>query len=196
LAKDKTDARNGHVSLSAFGISLGEPLQLPACTDETSESCVLSRDATMLQLVAQLKSAARVTLPAVPAGAPVKLPRSRCPSWIVGCIVYLDLQNGIPVGVFAQTIGTTNEDIETVEEALNEKYGKHMVRGRTGRACTNTVTGIATAEATDRSWRVPGLSVVYSPVVDCNLRMGTAAVKFRSIRAEAERRQKASEPKM
>jgi hypothetical protein len=188
---DKKSARDGHVDLSVFGIPLGEPLQLPACADQSSQYCLATDDAAKLQVVGLLTSMAGISAPGFSSGAPVKLPRSHCPRWVFGCTVSLDLQAGVPVGSFVQT----TSDVDAVDQALVDKYGKAFQQGK-GMSCRNTLTGIVTADAYSREWHLPGLLVVYSPIVDCNMRIGTVVARLRNFHDETENREKESRPKM
>jgi hypothetical protein len=197
LEKDKKDARTGRVSLGVFGIQLGEPLRLPTCANEGSDACVRANDPMLGIVVGMWTEATRKSLPGVATGSPVKLPRSKCPSWLSECVVYLDLQDGIPVGAFVYTAGADNEDLKAIVAAMNDKYGNHMVVSKSNvHSCSNTLTGIVTAEVADRQWQVPGLRITYSPVVNCQLRQGTLRVRFRSVGDQDKKRHREAEPKM
>jgi hypothetical protein len=106
------------------------------------------------------------------------------------------VQDGIPVGILLHTSAWTAEQVQTVEDALKEKYGSEVAHGGVLHSCANTLTGVTTSEIYDRNWQVPGLRVVYSPIVECNSRTGVVSVKFRSIHEQTEKRRKDSEPKM
>lgn len=191
LENDKKSARDNHVDINVFGIPLGEPLQLPPCTDQTSQLCVSAEDTGKAQVLGLLTAMADISVAGFSSGSPVKLPRSKCPKWVFGCTVQLDLQAGIPVGAFVQT----TSDIDAVDDALVEKYGKTVRLGK-HTTCSNNLTSIVTADVQSREWSLPGLLVVYNPIVECNLRMGTVLVKLRRVDEEAEKRKKESQPKL
>jgi hypothetical protein len=131
---DKAAAKSHGTDLNVFGIPLGGPLTLSECPQGSyddmvlevfnvttvASSCIVKKASTLTQLFAQL-GAAGSSVPWVSSGLSIKLGRSSCPDWVTsGCMVVLNVQNGIPLGAFFTTAGVEQE--RKIEGLLVPRY--------------------------------------------------------------------------
>lgn len=161
--------RRPGVDRSLFGITLGEPLELPRCgplqLGPGPSTCLRGNDAAA---ALHTWMVADEVLPGTQL-APVLLGRDRCPEWVDGCAVWLTLKNGLPVAAKFITSRATDS---YVEGALVEKYGarpkstSHEVRCvSSARDYADGTRAVTRKQRTVsvRRWQLPGLSVIYFP---------------------------------
>jgi hypothetical protein len=178
VAPDLAAAKGAGTDLSVFGIRLGELLSLPDCPPSSSDdmlfeafnvstvasTCVVKSAGTLTQVFAQL-AAVGSTVPWTSSGLSIKLAHAACPDWVTsGCLVVLNMQNGIPLGAFFTTSGV--EQTHKIEGLLVNKYHRPSARGQPLQ-CENNLTGALAENSYERHWQLPGLYVSYAPITMC-----------------------------
>jgi hypothetical protein len=171
--------RNTRADLKMLGVSLLEPLDLPACGRNApvppdlmgvgrggAETCKC--DVTSC-LPLRLKQAILATVSSARARLtwqPVLLANSVCPAWMKSggsCIVMIAVTDGVAAGVLVPT----GFDAKTIEAQLAAKYQQPATDGDDVQ-CKNRITLGVTSHTTERTWTLVGLSVSFEPVSrDC-----------------------------
>jgi len=218
-ALKKRKAKDAGVDLTIFGMSLYEPLSLPACDQEMgtmdffsalggigrggATTCagdpgMMAANAFLQLGAAMMGQKARQSSDIL--WTPVRLADDRCPDWMRtggSCAVFVATDHGIFVGAKVTT-GIVGDVISKIDRAMTRKYGKPPADGATSIVCRNTLTGIAVDEAGERLWDLPGLQVSYLPLNgDCRrglLKVSTAALF--ELEQQQVRAQEAAEPTM
>jgi len=160
-------AKAAKVDLTAFGLTFGQPVQLPQCADELLR---LDKRACITGLPANA-AAALDFLNAVMPGAldggtvdpnvmQVRFDEAHCPSWVVQpCEAQVLLQDGVLVAIAVNTNGRKVEN--SVNTELRGKYGPPSVV-KEGRITPDEGNAF---DVKDPEWILPGLHVEYQVVV-------------------------------
>ena len=171
--------KNARADLNVLGVSLLEPLDLPACGRDAPvppdlmgvgrggaatckcdvPTCLSPR---LKQAILATVSSARAHL----TWQPVLLANSVCPAWMKSggsCIVMLAVVDDVAAGALMPT----GLDANTIEAHLAAKYQQPAADGEQVQ-CKNKVTRAVTSHTTERTWTPGGLSVSFHPVSrDC-----------------------------
>lgn len=160
-------AKAAKVDLTAFGLTFGDPVQLPQCADQ-----LLSLDKRMcIPGLAPNAAAALDFLNAIMPGAldggkvdpnvlQVRLDEDHCPSWVAsGCDAQLLLHEGVLVAIAVSTNGRRVEN--SVNAELRDKYGPAS-GVRLGRITPDVGNAF---DVHDPEWNLPGLHIEYQVVL-------------------------------
>jgi hypothetical protein len=174
------DAKNStSADLNVLGVSLLEPINLPACTRIApvppdlmgigrggTETCKCDAPTCLpprlKQAILATVSAARARL----AWQPVLLSNAVCPAWMKSggsCLVMFAVIDDVAAGALVPT----GLDANTIEAQLAAKYQQPPMNGEEVQ-CKNRITHDVTSHTTERTWTPGGLSVSFHPVSrDC-----------------------------
>lgn len=160
-------AKAAKVDLTAFGLTFGEAVSLPECTDQ-----LLKLDTRMcIPGLAPNAAAALDFLNAILPGAleggtvdpnvmQVRLDEDHCPSWVVpGCDAQILLHDGVLVAIAVSTNGRRVEN--SVNAELRSKYGPAS-GVKLGRITPDVGNAF---DVRDPEWNLPGLRVEYQVVL-------------------------------
>jgi hypothetical protein len=171
--------KNTQADLNVLGVSLLEPLELPACGRDAPvppDLMGVGRGGTATCkcdvptcLSPRLKQAILATVSFARAHLtwqPVLLANSVCPAWMKSggsCIVMIAVIDDVAAGALVPT----GLDANTIEANLAAKYQRPAVDGDQVR-CKNRITLDVTSHTTERTWTPGGLFVSFHPVSrDC-----------------------------
>jgi hypothetical protein len=203
IVDDQKKAKAAQVDMTVLGIRLGEPLNLPICTQSggfamlggSSQTCQIPErpaparsartdspeqvDAFSAMLDAATDGFLKMADGPAPPKLPVKtttvlLAESEKPEWLQFGRLSVKLADGKAVAVEVTPISTLQE--EDVATAISEKYGRRATNAGT-RTCKNGY-GIVTGEFAIRRWSLGPLEVVYDPMAAtpiCDGRTGAGA---------------------
>lgn len=212
VKQDRALAAAKGVELSVFGVALGDPLQLPACGDDTNanlttlltglgkgapQTCVGSSGADMAaSIVAVALGAAGVKQPPGRKVASVMLADSKCPNWVKAggsCVLLVTLQDGIVGAIAFQTAPAAMES--TILGKLREKFRAAPAPDGSFR-CSNKYGAVA--EEKSYRWEIPGVYATYAALgPDClHGKVEMQAASFRRLAAVQQAQSDASEGKM
>jgi hypothetical protein len=158
-------AKAAKVDISAFGMQLGQPLDLPTCQDSFTQMdrrmCVY--DPRSGPNGAMLDFLSSIIPNAVPAADPnimqVRIDQDHCPGWVANnCGAQVLMHDGVLVAIAVATGGRNVENAVNAE--LKAKYGP-PTSVNTG---TITKNGSDAFGIKDPEWALPGLHVEYQVV--------------------------------
>lgn len=159
-------AKAAKVDLTAFGLTLGEAVELPQCADQLLQfdkrTCIPGQPANVGLAIDFLNAiipgglAEGQTDPNV---MQVRFDDDHCPSWLEGCSGEILVHDGVLVAIAVTTKGRRVEN--SVNAELKGKYGPAS-RAKLGRITPDVGNAFDVA---DPEWNLPGLRVEYQVVL-------------------------------
>jgi hypothetical protein len=198
LGPDVAAGKKTKADMSVFGITLGEPLNLPVCADGDPPQTCLLLGSSIVQQALRTVGGSPESMPTL-----VQLPPSRCPDWI-SCNVQVVIRDNYAVAITLDTLGVESRD--RIVAKLTEKYQKPPQPNGMS-VCKLSVGGAeigTTGQTPILVWSTPLVRVTYQaygndPMHMTNCKRGTVVVESAEYvkRLDKARQQhEASQPAM